>query len=184
MSVSRAVVVILACTTLASALAAVTVSMTVHADVARLEAKLTASTGQAAADLNQTDSRLDQLSLRLTELTDGTRKQITAARWSTRSDMARIGSGLTGKLDEMTRQMDDLALSSRQQADAGVVARTAPNEAPSVAPPPPIAEQDLAAIRQSEHGTALFDSGNYAEAQRAFLQILATRPDDLNARLY
>ena len=187
---AHAVLLTLLAATLAGLIASVRTSAEVRARLQRLDERLT--------QLSQrSDSRMGALSEGLADLSRALQRDIGLAGRATRGDVSRMRDRLAGRLDEVARQVGGLAAAPRQ-------AEAAPQLADPAAAPEPFrttaaaavvaveahplaespAEDDLSAARRAREGAALFDSGKYDQAQKAFSRILANRPDDAQARLY
>ncbi len=133
-----------------------------------------------------TESRIDGLSRDVKDLSRGMRKELASTRRSAAGDVSRMGRGLSGRLDAMTRQMKDLAASPRQEPPQPAVEESPPvaASAPAVPPEPAPIDQDLSFLHRMKSGTALFESGKYQQSREVFRSALAQRPSDPAARLY
>jgi len=151
----------------------------------------------------RTDSGMAGLSKGLADLSQALRRDIGSVGRAARGDMSRMRDRLAGRLDEVAQQVNDLAAAVpespgvQQTPPPGLppppVTSTALTSSPTPAlaqTPSPVlaaaspAEEDLAAAREAGEGAALFASGKYDQARKAFSRILASRPDDSQARLY
>lgn len=192
----------------------VTAVLTVSVMNLRDSAELRARIQGMEARSEQRDSRLQTefqgISQRLDDLPGGMRTEIAAARRGARGEVGRLGSRLSGKLDEMASQLKSTqspAVAAKAPEPAAAAAPiatpapepvttpasapvTAPAPAPVAAPAPATPDEsqasatDLLVIRQVKQAKALFEAGKYAQAQKVFHAALALQPDNMEARLY
>ena len=142
---------------------------------------------------------LDDISARLSDVSRAARSDIGSVRASTRSDLAHLREGLSGRLDEVARRVTDLgdqrAAAAQEPAvvdrDSGQepTARSSrePGSAEESAPQPASpdsAERDLSFTRQAEQGKYWFACGQYERARLAFARLVAAQPQDPGTRLY
>lgn len=143
----------------------------------------------------QTGSQIDGLSRDLRDLSQGMEKEMASSRRVTAGDVARMGRGLSGRLDIMTRQLQDLAPSPRPESPAGTAAAepaqiaehrlqasaALPQKSPAE---PQQVDQDLDMQHRMKEGMSVFESGKYLQAREVFRSALAEHPTDSAARLY
>ena len=179
------------------------VALQVSADVRYrlrlVDERLSRLSERAESDAAASAAGLQDLSSKLSGLSQSTRSEIGSVGRSTRTDLSRLREGLTGRLDEVTQRVSALAVRQVDAAPTEAAALAegahpsalgAANAAVSPAPPKtepavsPAQERDLSISRQSAQGEAWFQSGQYRRAREVFATLLAQRPDDAEIQLY
>ena len=140
---------------LCAALAVLAVNLRATENIRRQLSDLDTRISQLSS---QTESDINGLSREIKDLSGGMQKEIVSSRRSTRGEFSRMGNGLSGRLDEMARQMKELAASPQPAVVVSTVsaesndmrqeapARETPAEQPTApAAPPPAADRTASA---------------------------------------
>jgi tetratricopeptide (TPR) repeat protein len=189
-------VVLLLCGTLTVLLVGLRLSRDIRSQLQAVDEQLVRLSQNTRLDMGSLASGMGELSARLTDFSRATRKDIGSVGRSTRADVSLLQERLAGRLDEMAQRTQTQTETPTRFAPPAPSGPAEPAR-PALAPPLPQSpaamttlsssspeEEDLAAVRQAELAAALFDSGKYDLAQKAFARILAGWPQNTNARLY
>jgi tetratricopeptide (TPR) repeat protein len=137
----------------------------------------------------ETESQITGLSREFGNMSKGMQDEIAAARRRTGGDVSRVGSRLSGRLDEMGQRMEDIAaatsvevrgkldtMSERMDWASAPTSTTRPEETA-------LHEVDAGLHALEVQADALFDKGRYREASAKFSLILEKQPANTDLRL-